>query len=324
MAIEARRLTKTYGSLVAVDDLDLSVVPGEIFGFLGPNGAGKSTTIKMLCTLATPSGGTARVAGYDTVAEPLEVRRRIGLVFQDPTVDAYLTADQNLQFHAELYGLDRSAAAQRIDEVLDMVQLADRRSSKVETFSGGMRRRLEIARGLVHSPAILFLDEPTVGLDPQTRSRIWEYINELRVQTGITIFLTTHYMDEAEHCDRIAIIDHGSVVTVDTPAALKAQVGTDTIRLTTLDDAAVMPILRDRFNLDPIRRDGQIICRAANGHELVPQLCSDLGVAVASVDVSRPTLDDVFMAHTGRTIRDAEADALEHSRAVVAALRRRS
>src|SRR5947207_1787947 len=248
--IEAVDLTKRYGEMEAVKSLTVSVEPGETYGFLGPNGAGKSTTISMLCTLVRPSAGTAAVAGFDVVRQRTEVRRQIGLVFQDTTLDDYLTAEENLRFHAELYRVPKAELADRVRRVLDMVGLWDRRESKVQTFSGGMMRRLEIARGLLHSPRVLFLDEPTVGLDPQTRASIWGYIEDLRRREDVTIFLTTHYMDEAEHCDRIAIIDHGKIVVVDTPAALKASVGTDRIQIHTADDQAAIAALRDRFGLE--------------------------------------------------------------------------
>ncbi|MGH2975032.1 MAG: ATP-binding cassette domain-containing protein, partial [Solirubrobacterales bacterium] len=208
-AISVRGLAKSFGDVEAVRGVDFEVSAGEVFGFLGPNGAGKSTTINMLCTLATPTSGSATVAGHDVVRERDDVRRNIGLVFQDPTLDGYLTAQQNLRLHAELYGVERAAVAPRSRQVLEMVGLWDRRDAAVGTFSGGMRRRLEIARGLLHSPRVLFLDEPTLGLDPQTRSSIWRYIAELRAREQITIFMTTHYMDEAEFCDRIAIMDQG-------------------------------------------------------------------------------------------------------------------
>ena len=220
-------LRKSFDDLVAVDGVTFDVAAGESFGFLGPNGAGKSTTINILCTLLRPTGGSASVAGFDVASRPADVRRHIGLVFQDPTLDEYLTAEENLRFHAELYGVPRETTEDRLRDVLEMVELWERRKGIVATFSGGMRRRLEIARGLLHSPRVLFLDEPTVGLDPQTRAHIWSYIEELRKREEITIFLTTHYMDEAEHCDRIAIIDHGTIVAIDTPEALKASVGED-------------------------------------------------------------------------------------------------
>jgi len=201
-AVQVTSLVKRYGQVEAVRGISFEVQPGETFGFLGPNGAGKSTTIKILCTLANPTSGGARVAGYDVVRQRDTVRRNIGLVFQDPTLDSYLTGEQNLRFHADLYGVPRSQLDARMKLVLDMVNLWDRRQSEVATYSGGMKRRLEIARGLLHAPRVLFLDEPTVGLDPQTRTSIWEYINDLKQREDITIFLTTHYMDEAENCDR--------------------------------------------------------------------------------------------------------------------------
>ena len=246
-AVSVKGLTKRYGELEAVRGIDFTVQTGETFGFLGPNGAGKSTTINMLCTLVQPSGGSARVAGHDVVRERDEVRRNIGLVFQDTTLDGYLSAEQNLRLHAELYGMPRGAVAERIQQVMEMVGLWERRTSLVMTFSGGMKRRLEIARGLLHSPRVLFLDEPTVGLDPQTRSSIWNYISELKRDEDITIFLTTHYMDEAEYCDRIAIMDRGTIVALDTPQALKASVGVDRVQIQTGDDEAAIAALSERF-----------------------------------------------------------------------------
>ncbi len=216
----------------------------------------------------------------------------------------------------------RSDIDGRLREVFDMVGLWDRRSAKVETFSGGMRRRLEIARGLMHSPRVLFLDEPTVGLDPQTRSSIWAYIEELRARTDITIFLTTHYMDEAEYCDRIAIIDGGSIVALDTPDTLKASVGTDRVQIATDDDDAAITSLRDHFAIDGQVHDGMVTFAVAEGHHFVPRLFAELGVPIRSVQVARPSLDDVFMAYTGKTIRDAEANATDSMRAMARAWRR--
>ncbi len=240
------------------------------------------------------------------------MRRRIGLVFQDTTLDDYLTAEENLRFHAELYGVPKALVGSRLEQVMAMVGLWERRGDLVRTFSGGMKRRLEIARGLLHSPRVLFLDEPTVGLDPQTRAHIWEYIEELRQREQITIFLTTHYMDEAEHCDRIAIIDQGEIVVIDTPAALKASVGKDRVEIRTDDDAAAVAALRERFGVEEVARsEGALVFHVAGGAEFVPLLFSGLGVPIRSVNVARPTLDDVFMAYTGRTIRDAEASANE-------------
>jgi len=219
--IEVTHLSKHYGRLRAVDDVSFTVEAGEIFGFLGPNGAGKTTTIHALCTLLRPTAGRAAVAGYDVTAHPHAVRRAIGIIFQDPSLDERLTAYENLNFHGILYGVPRADRRRRIGEVLELVGLAGRARGIVKTFSGGMKRRLEMARGLLHRPQVLFLDEPTLGLDPQSRNRMWEYLRELRRETGITMFLTTHYMDEAEYCDRIAIIDRGKLIALDTPEGLK-------------------------------------------------------------------------------------------------------
>jgi ABC-2 type transport system ATP-binding protein len=309
--IDVEGLQKRYGDVEAVRGIDLEVFAGETFGFLGPNGAGKSTTIRILCTLAAPTGGRASVAGFDVVRDRTAVRRNIGLVFQDPTLDAYLSAERNLRFHGELYGVPRAQIAERSRQVLEMVGLWDRRASRVGTFSGGMKRRLEIARGLLHSPRVLFLDEPTVGLDPQTRLSIWGYLQELREREEITIFLTTHYMDEAENCDRIAIINEGRVIALGTPDALKASVGTDRVQITTGDDEAAIAAIRARFAIESERRDGQVQFHVADGERFVPRLFAELGVPIRSVSVARPSLDDVFLSYTGTTIRDAEATAAD-------------
>ncbi|MBO3747894.1 ATP-binding cassette domain-containing protein [Streptosporangiaceae bacterium NEAU-GS5] len=308
-AIEVKGLSKTYGKVEAVKGVAFEVNPGEVFGFLGPNGAGKTTTISMLCTLVNPTGGAATVAGYDVVTERDQVRRNIGLVFQDPTLDGYLTAEQNLRFHAELYGVPKEVVDERMRQVLEMVALWDRKDGKVNTFSGGMKRRLEIARGLLHSPRVLFLDEPTVGLDPQTRSAIWGYINKLRDTEDITIFMTTHYMDEAEYCDRIAIIDHGEIVVIDSPEALKASIGKDRVQIVTGDDERAIAELRDRFGIEAAVREGQVTFGVEGGESFVPRLFGELGVPIKAVSVARPSLDDVFMNYTGSTIRDAEAES---------------
>jgi ABC-2 type transport system ATP-binding protein len=305
-AIEVHNLRKSFGDLEAVRGVEFEVGRGEIFGFLGPNGAGKTTTINMLCTLTDPTGGSALVAGHDVVRERDDVRRHIGLVFQDTTLDAQLTGAQNLRLHAELYGIEGRLVEPRIRQVLEMVDLWERRDSKVLTYSGGMRRRLEIARGLMHSPRVLFLDEPTIGLDPQTRSSIWRYIAELRAAEEITIFMTTHYMDEAELCDRIAIMDRGEIVVLDTPEALKASVGADRVRIQTEDDDAAIGALADRFGSEAGAAEGAVVFHVPSGEEFVPRLFAELGVPIRSVSVSRPTLDDVFMSYTGTTIRDAE------------------
>jgi len=322
-AITVAGLTKNYGEIEAVRGIDFEVPVGETFGFLGPNGAGKSTTIKMLCTLALPTSGSARVAGHEVSTERDAVRRNIGLVFQDTTLDNYLTGAQNLRFHAALYGVPAAAVEPRMRQVLEMVGLWDRRDSVVMTYSGGMKRRLEIARGLLHAPHVLFLDEPTVGLDPQTRASIWEYINELKSREDITIFLTTHYMDEAEHCDRIAIIDHGHIVAIDTPEALKASVGKDRVQIHTADDEAAIAELSREFGIEAAMHEGAVTFSVASGEQFVPRLFGRLSAAIKSVSVSRPTLDDVFMSYTGTTIRDAEASGTDQMRQMAAAFRGR-
>jgi ABC-2 type transport system ATP-binding protein len=307
--ISVSGLVKRYGEIEAVRGIDFTVTRGETFGFLGPNGAGKSTTIKILCTLANATAGSARVAGHDAATERDAVRRNIGLVFQDTTLDTYLTAEQNLRFHAELYGVPTAAVGPRMRQVMDMVGLWDRKDSLVSSYSGGMQRRLEIARGLLHAPHVLFLDEPTVGLDPQTRSSIWTYINDLKSREDITIFLTTHYMDEAENCDRIAIIDHGKIVAIDTPEALKASVGKDRVQIQTADDSAAIAELAAAFGIEAAMHEGAVTFSVASGEQFVPRLFSELSIPIRSVSVSRPSLDDVFMSYTGTTIRDAEGSA---------------
>jgi ABC-2 type transport system ATP-binding protein len=313
-AVSVEGLVKSYGDLEAVRGIDFEVATGETFGFLGPNGAGKSTTINMLCTLVNPSGGHARVAGHDVVRERDQVRRNIGLVFQDTTLDGYLTAEQNLSLHAELYGMPRGAVSERLRQVMEMVGLWERRGSLVGAFSGGMKRRLEIARGLLHSPRVLFLDEPTVGLDPQTRSSIWTYISELKRDEDITIFLTTHYMDEAEYCDRIAIMDRGKIVALDTPQALKASVGKDRVQIQTDDDDGAIVGLRERFDIEAVLAEGAVTFGVPEGEQFVPRLFAELGQPIRSVNVSRPSLDDVFMSYTGTTIRDAEESGMTDMR----------
>ncbi|MGI8571400.1 MAG: ATP-binding cassette domain-containing protein [Solirubrobacteraceae bacterium] len=308
-AILVQGLAKRYDEVHAVRGVDFEVAAGEVFGFLGPNGAGKTTTINMLCTLVKPTAGSASVAGHDVVRERDDVRRNIGLVFQDPTLDNYLTGAQNLKLHAELYGIQSDLVDPRMRQVLEMVGLWERKDSPAGTYSGGMRRRLEIARGMMHSPRVLFLDEPTIGLDPQTRRSIWTYIRELQEREEITIFMTTHYMDEAEWCDRIAIMDNGKIVALDAPGTLKAQVGKDRVMIHTEDDEAAIEALRERFGIEARMAEGAVTFGVPGGEEFVPRLFAELGVPIEAVSVSRPTLDDVFMSYTGTTIRDAEEDA---------------
>jgi ABC-2 type transport system ATP-binding protein len=316
-AISVRDLVKSFGEVRAVRGVNFEVAMGEVFGFLGPNGAGKTTTINMLCTLAKPTSGEASVAGHDVVAERDDVRRNIGLVFQDPTLDGYLTAAQNLQLHAELYGVQSDLVGPRMRQVMEMVGLWDRKDSVVGTFSGGMRRRLEIARGLMHSPRVLFLDEPTIGLDPQTRRSIWTYIRELKEREEITIFMTTHYMDEAEWCDRIAIMDHGEIVALDSPDALKAGVGTDRVTIHTDDNEAAIAALERQFQIEAKVSEGAVAFGVPAGEAFVPRLFAEFAMPIRSVSVSRPTLDDVFMSYTGTTIRDAEEDQSKHRNRVM-------
>jgi ABC-2 type transport system ATP-binding protein len=319
-AIAVRDLVKNFGEVRAVRGVGFEVAAGEVFGFLGPNGAGKTTTINMLCTLAKPTSGEARVAGHDVVRERDDVRRNIGLVFQDPTLDGYLTAAQNLRLHAELYGVQSDLVKPRMQQVMEMVGLWERRDSVVGTFSGGMRRRLEIARGLMHSPRVLFLDEPTIGLDPQTRRSIWTYIRELKEREEITIFMTTHYMDEAEWCDRIAIMDNGQIVALDAPETLKAGIGHDRVTIHTDDDQPAIEALRRQFEIEATVAEGAVTFGVPSGEQFVPRLFAEWDPAnppIRSVSVSRPTLDDVFMSFTGSTIRDAEEDQSKHRNRVM-------
>jgi ABC-2 type transport system ATP-binding protein len=312
--IQVRGLEKRYGAIEAVRGIDLEVRRGEIFGFLGPNGAGKSTTISILCTLVGATAGSAIVAGHDVARDPHRVRQSIGLIFQDPSLDDQLTARENLQFHALVYGVPRAGRRRRIDDALRTVELLDRAESQVRTFSGGMRRRLEIARGILHTPEVLFLDEPTQGLDPQTRASIWQHLQKLRRERDLTMFMTTHYMDEAEYCDRIAIIDHGTIVALGTPEELKAGVGGDVVTLSTDDDRRAAREIEERLHVTPTVDGAGLHIEVADGGAFVPRLIAVLGVPVRSVAVRRPSLDDVFLKLTGRVIRDAEAGATDGMR----------
>ncbi len=307
--VEVHDLTRRFGEFTAVDAISFEVFEGEVFAFLGPNGAGKSTTINMLCTLAHPSAGQIRVAGLDVTARPKAVRRNIGLVFQDQTLDDRLTAQENLRFHAVLYRVPRDQVDARIARVLELVDLSERRHDLVSEFSGGMARRLEIARALMHVPRVLFLDEPTIGLDPQTRALMWEDVLRLREEAHITVFLTTHYMDEAEYADRIAIIDHGKIVAIDTPQALKAEIGADTVDLGTTDDvAAIAALERDGYRVEAVAGGARVYVE--HGENAVPALIESVGVPVLNVHVHQPTLDDVFLHYTGREIRESHAEAI--------------
>jgi ABC-2 type transport system ATP-binding protein len=307
--ITVENLSKHFNGLKAVDDVTFSIEKGEIFGFLGPNGAGKTTTINMLCTLLKPTSGTAYINGYNITKDPHDVRKSIGLLFQDPSLDERLTAEENLDFHGIIYDVPKEVREERKEELLKMVNLLDRRKDLVKTFSGGMKRRLEIARGLLHQPKVLFLDEPTLGLDPQTRSHIWKYINQLRDEQGITIFMTTHYMDEAENCDRIAIIDNGKVVAMDIPDNLKKLVGGDIITLRTTDDEKAEKEIGERYKIQ-VRRDQKgIHLEIENSEEFIPQFIASFSTKINSINLRRPTLDDVFLKLTGHEIRDEAASA---------------
>lgn len=305
MTITVEHLSRTFGQVEAVKGIDFTVGRGETFGFLGPNGAGKSTTIKMLCTLLRPTHGHALVNGYDIEREPAAVRQSIGIVFQDPTLDEYLSAEQNLAYHCMIYHTPRHSREARIRDLLQLMGLDERRKDPVKTFSGGMKRRLEVARGLLHEPQTLFLDEPTVGLDPQTRRSVWEYVLRLRETTGLTIFMTTHYMEEAEYCDRIGIIDHGRIVALDTPAALKRLVGQERVHITTADNERALAEISPKHS---VSQEGDLlIVEGENGQTLAASLIRHLTLAdieVHSVTVTAPSLEDVFVRLTGREIRE--------------------
>lgn len=312
--VEVQDLTRKFGDFTAVDSVSFAVEKGEIFGFLGPNGAGKTTTINMLCTLLRPTSGRARVNGYDVQREQDNVRQSIGLIFQESSLDDQLTGEENLRFHARLYGVDRETFRRRADELVEMVELSDKINEQVEIYSGGMKRRLEIARGLVHHPQVLFLDEPTIGLDPQTRRHIWGYLKTLRSRKQVTMFMTTHYMDEAENCDRIAIIDHGEIVALDTPENLKGLVGGDIITLRTSDNDQAVSSL-EAFEGVTLRTGphDQLILETERGDQMVPRLVETLSngkrsVRIESVNLRRPTLEDVFIKLTGHAIREEQAD----------------
>ena len=301
--IEVKDLTRKFKQLTAVDGISFNVGKGEIFGFLGPNGAGKTTTINMLCTLLMPTSGLATVNGYDVVSQTSQVRSSIGLVFQESTLDEYLSAEQNLLFHSYAYGIPKNERQQRLESMLKMVELWDRRNDHIQTYSGGMRRRLEIARGLLHHPKVLFLDEPTIGLDPQTRRKIWDYIHQLQQQTDLTIFMTTQYMDEAENCHRISIIDHGKIVALDTPDKLKDAVGGDILTLRTSDNAAAVNEIQERYQLKTTSDGDTVAFSINNGEQFLPEFVKSFQGHILSISLRRPTLDDVFLKLTGTSIR---------------------
>ena len=316
--IETEGLTKVFGDLVAVDHVSISVEKGELFGLLGPNGAGKTTLISMLSTTLPPTSGVARVYGFDVLREPSSVRASIGVVFQEHSLDDRLTARENLDFHGRLYGMEKTLRRKRMDEVLELVELSDRANDLVKTHSGGMMRRLEIARGLMHHPKVLFLDEPTLGLDPQTRVHIWDYIKKLN-EEGVTMILTTHYMDEADHlCDRIAIIDHGNIVALDTPENLKAKIRGDIISLEVSDghqmESLKQSMIKEGFVEDVSLRNNTLRLTVQDGERSIPPILSiaaQSGIKIQSVSLRKPTLDDVFIYHTGRAIREESASPMD-------------
>ncbi|MCL6522066.1 MAG: ATP-binding cassette domain-containing protein [Firmicutes bacterium] len=301
--IAVEGLEKRYGGVEAVRGVSFAVREGELFAFLGPNGAGKTTTIQILATLLEPSGGRATVAGHDVVRERARVRQAIGIVFQEPTLDDRLTAMENLVFHGLLYGLSAGQVRERAAPLLRLAGLEERAGDRVRTYSGGMRRRLELVRGLIHTPRVLFLDEPTVGLDPQSRAQMWELIRELPQKYGVTVFMTTHYLDEAEYAERVAIMDHGRIVALDTPEALKRQVASDRI----LVEAAAPPADPGWAEALGVEVRGsaprfEIRCREAD--RLLPRVVEAFGPGVRRVEVRRPTLETVFLELTGRELRD--------------------
>jgi len=323
--IEVKGLTKRFGSLEAVHGVSFEVEQGEVFGLLGPNGAGKTTTLSMLSTILEITSGTAVVNGFDVAKQPSQVRRSIGIVFQEPSIDDRLTGRENLEMHANLYAVPGSEKAKRIDELLKLVELEDRADSLMRTYSGGMRRRLEIARGLIHHPKVLFLDEPTLGLDPQTREHIWDYIVELSKRENITMMLTTHYMEEADKlCDRIAIIDYGKIIALDEPKQLKGDLEGDIITVKTEMVEELSRKLKERDLVKNMKKQkGELKLIVKDGEKIVPrvmEIAASSGIHVESMSIHEPTLEDVFLHYTGREIRGEAGDEYHG----LTAIRRRS
>jgi ABC-2 type transport system ATP-binding protein len=315
--VVARGLVRKFDDFTAVDGVSFEVRRGEVFGFLGPNGAGKTTTISMLCTLLKLTGGEAKVFGFDVATQPDAVRHNIGLVFQDESLDEELTGHENMHFHGRIYKVDPAAMVQRTEELLRMVELWDRKDDQVKTYSGGMKRRLEIARGLLHHPRVLFLDEPTLGLDPQTRRLIWDYIRKLNRLQQVTIFLTTHYMEEADAlCDRVAIIDHGKIVVLDTPANLKSSMGGDVVLLKMPEcKEGCMEALAGVPGVRSVKSQEEGLMLAVDkGDRAIPlifDVAREKGLTIESVILKVPSLEDVFIKYTGRSIRDTRVEGLE-------------
>jgi ABC-2 type transport system ATP-binding protein len=321
--IKVENLVKKFGNITAVDGIGFEVEEGSIFGFLGPNGAGKTTTINVLCTLLSPTSGSTSIDGHDCMKQSALVRKSIGIVFQDTTLDKDLTAFENLSFHAYLYGVKKSEIKGRVDEALKFVNLYERRDDLVKKFSGGMKRRLEATRGLIHRPRVLFLDEPTLGLDPQSRTNLWEFITELPRKHNVTIFMTTHYMEEAEVCDRIAIIDEGKIIAEGSPVELKKTVGGDVIYLSTSDNEGSLEILKSSLGLDASIKDGELYISTERADACLPELIRTLADRVLEVRIKKPTLNDVFLKLTGKAIREEEAGATDSIKEAVRAYRRR-
>lgn len=321
--IKVENLIKRFGNITAVNDISFDVEEGTIFGFLGPNGAGKTTTINILCTLLSPTSGRAFIAGHDCIKESSEVRKAIGIVFQDTTLDKDLTAYENLIFHAYLYNIAKDKMQERVDDVLRFVDLYDRKDDLVKKFSGGMKRRLEVARGLIHRPKVLFLDEPTLGLDPQSRANLWEFISKLPEKHNVTIFMTTHYMEEAEVCDRIAIIDNGKIIAMGTPDELKKTVGGDVIYIKTTDNANAKKEIERLLKIDVSEKEGELYMTCVMGDTCIPEMIRTVGERVLSVRLQRPTLNDVFLKLTGKAIRKEEVSGMDTIKDEVRAYRRR-
>jgi len=325
--IEAKGLTKVFnGYLVAVDHVNFEVKEGEIYGFLGPNGAGKTTTINMLITILKPTEGTATVCGHDIIREANMVRRKIGVVPQEYTADEDLTGYENIILCADLYGIPREISKKRALELLDLVQLTDFKDKKVETYSGGMRRRLELACGLINRPRVLFLDEPTLGLDVQTRAKIWEYIKLLKKEYGMTLFMTTHYLEEADAlCDRVAIIDHGKILVVGSPEELKSSLGGDIITLSVNENKNISGLIEKIENVREVKhvKNGYRI-KVKDGELTAPLIIEALrseGIKVTRLSLSKPSLNEVYLEYTGKSMRDQE-ETVEDFRVRRMALRR--
>ncbi len=321
--IKVKDLVRKFGAITAVDGISFEVEQNTIFGFLGPNGAGKTTTINILCTLLAPTSGTASLDGHDCYLESADVRRAIGIVFQDSSLDKDLTARENLMFHSYLYSVPKAERKQRVEDALKFAELQDRADNLIKTFSGGMKRRLEVARGLIHRPKVLFLDEPTLGLDPQSRQNLWEFITDLPRRHNVTIFMTTHYMEEAEVCDKIAIIDKGLIIASGTPRELKKTIGRDVIYLKTADNKKAVEEIRGLFGIEASEKDGEIFISVLKGEACIPEIIREIGEQVLSVRMQRPTLNDVFLKLTGKEIREGTVSPGADIKEVVRSYRRR-